>query len=142
VSGAIEQMAREIRTGSNFCPVGANGASLCVCNGVDPGTGASVCSNLAFINADGETVAYELQDGVLIKSVDGGVTYSPVTGADATIPYFSVLLFGNTPGDHWNPRVTLSIGVTANNSTLTNQTVNLQTTVSARAIDCDAGGNC
>jgi hypothetical protein len=120
----------------------SDGLSLCQCLSTDSFTGAPVCANLAFVNAQGQTVVYELQSGALEKSIDGGATFSPVTGSNATIVYFSTTLLGNTAGDHWNPRVTLSIGVSPKDPALASDILNLQTTVSARAIDCDAGGNC
>ena len=142
VSFAIEQMAREIRTGSDFCPLGSSGVSLCTCPQTDPMTGALSCDDIAFVNAEGQTVVYALQGGILQKSVDGGATYDAVTATSITIPYFNVLVFGNTAGDHWNPRITVQIGVASNDSTLVGQGLNLQTTVSARSIDCDASGSC
>ncbi len=120
VSLAMEQITREARTGTDF----SAGPSL-----------------LAFTNAQGHDVAYQLQDGVLEKSTDGGASVA-ITGSNATIDYFSVVLFGNVPGDHWNPRITLLIGVSPKDPTLASQVLHLQTTVSARTIDCDASGNC
>jgi prepilin-type N-terminal cleavage/methylation domain-containing protein len=142
VSLAIEQMAREIRTGSDFCPLGSGGNPLCEQTGSDSFTSAPVYDNLAFLNALGQTVVYKLQNGVLEKSIDGGDTFAPVTGSNTTVDYFMTTLSGNTVGDHWNPRVTFSIGVSPKDPTLASEVLNLQTTVSVRAIDCDASGNC
>jgi prepilin-type N-terminal cleavage/methylation domain-containing protein len=140
VGFAIEQMAREIRTGSAFCPAGTSGASLCDCSQNDPTTLS--CRAAAFTDAEGQSLVYKLQGGALMKSADGGSTYAPLTATNIVIPYFNVLLFGNTPGDHWNPRLTIQIGVASKDAALAGQALHLQTTVSARGIDCDAAGNC
>ena len=142
VSFVIEQMAREIRTGSDFCPLGTGGAPLCNCPQTDSTTGALSCRNFAFTNAQGQLVEYALQNGILEKSIDSGVSFVPVTGANIVIPYFNTLVFGTTPGDHWTPRITIQIGVASKDPTLVGQGLRLQTSVSARAIDCDAAGNC
>ena len=138
---AIEQITREIRTGTDFCAVDAvSGRSLCDCPAVDAFTGAPVCSNLAFVNAEGQTVMYYVNNGVLEKSVDGGSTFAPATGSDATVSYLTMTILDNTPGDY--PRVTFSVGVSPNDPALASQVLNLQTTVSVRAKACDASGNC
>jgi prepilin-type N-terminal cleavage/methylation domain-containing protein len=142
VSLAIEQMAREMRTGSEFCVPGSTGTSLCDCPQQDTVTGALSCNNIAFTNAEGQAVIYALQGGVLEKSIDGGATYGPVTATNVSIPYFNVLVLGNTPGDHWSPRLTIRIGVTSKDSALVGQGLRLQTSVSSRNIDCDAAGTC
>jgi len=142
VSLALEQMAREVRTGSDFCPTTVSG-NLCGDPSVDAATGvADVYPNLAFTNAEGAVVVYALQDSVLMKSVDGGSTFSPVTADTVSVPYFAAEIAGNSAGDHWPPRVTIDLGIVPNDPSLAGQILHLQTTVSARAIDCDAGGNC
>lgn len=142
VSFAIEQMAREVRTGYNFCPVSAAGVPSCDCPGADPMIPAAVCDTFAFTNASGQSIVYRLNGGILEKSVDGGSTYEPLTASNITIPYFTVELFGNTAGDHWNPRIIIDLGVQSKDATLAGQALHLQTTVSARAIDCTAAGSC
>jgi hypothetical protein len=142
VSLAIEQAAREIRTGSEFCLAGQGGASLCGSSVADPITGAPAYQSLAFVNAENATVIYAAENGVLMKSADGGATFSPLTADTVSIPYFTAEVSGNTAGDHWTPRITLNIGVASKDPALVGQVLHLQTTVSARAIDCDTGGNC
>ena len=118
VSLAVEQMTREIRTGSDFCPTAPDGQPLCTFLATDPYTGATVYGNLAFVNAQGQTVVYDVTGGVLEKSIDGGVTFVPITGTDATVAYFTMTLYGGVAGDHWNPRVTFSIGESPKDSAL------------------------
>lgn len=108
----IEAIAREIKTGKNFS-----------------GGGNSV----SFTNAKGEATTYRLNNSIIEKSSDGGVNYSAVTGAEATIDYLNFYLMGQATGDGLEPRVTITIGVT---SSVGNQTANLkvQTTISERSL--------
>lgn len=108
----IEAMAREIKTGKNFS-----------------GGGNSV----SFTNAKGEAIVYRLNNNAVEKSSDGGVNYSAVTGAEATVNYLNFYLMGQAAGDDLEPRVTIIIGVT---SIVGNQTANLkvQTTISERLL--------
>lgn len=136
---ALEQMAREIRTGSLFC-VMADGITF------DPACGCSVhydaqnnivetCSAITFTDADGNNVEYSLDtSSTLEKSVNG--TAQEVTGSNVKVQYFNSILFGNTPGDHWNPRITITLGIHPNDASLSGNVLNLETTVSARQIDC------
>jgi len=108
----IEAMAREIKTGKNF----SSGASL-----------------FAFTNANGESVVYRLNANIIEKSSDGGTNYSAVTGSEATINYLNFYLMGQATGDGLQPRVTVTIGITAS---IGGQTANLkvQTTISERSL--------
>lgn len=108
----IEAMAREIKTGKNF-----NGGG----------------SSVSFTNAKGEAVIYRLNNNVVEKSSDGGINYSAVTGAEATVNYLNFYLMGQATGDMLEPRVTITIGITAS---VGNQTANLkaQTTISERLL--------
>ncbi|PJB99302.1 MAG: hypothetical protein CO077_02455 [Candidatus Nealsonbacteria bacterium CG_4_9_14_0_8_um_filter_35_12] len=108
----MEAIAREIKTGKNFS-----------------GGGSSVF----FTNAKGEATGYRLNNNVIEKSSDGGVNYSAVTGAEATVNYLNFYLMGQAVGDGLEPRITITIGVT---SIIGNQTANLkvQTTISERLL--------
>ena len=107
-----ESIAREIRTGVNF----SGGGSM-----------------LSFINASGQSVIYRLNSNAIEKSVNGGSTYSAVTGSEITVNYLSFYLAGQALGDGLQPRVTIVMGVT---SQVGNQTANLkvQTTISERLL--------
>lgn len=109
---ASESMAREIRTGVNFSGGG---------------------STLSFTNASGQSVVYRLNGSAIEKSVNGGSTYSAVTGSEITVNYLSFYLAGQTLGDGLQPRITVVIGVTGQ---IGNQTANLkvQTTISERLL--------
>lgn len=136
----LEQMAREIRTGYLFChDVGTETPSAaCNCPGAvigEPWT----CSALAFINANEDNVVYSLAGGELEKSTDGAPAV-PVTGANVEVTRLSFVLQGQEEGDQWPPRITVSMGVTASSTdpAIASDVFNIQTTVSARAIDCNA----
>jgi len=133
----MEGMAREIRTGYLFC-TDADGVTLDSACGCAVFGSEKVCSALKFIDAEGDNVEYSLNaSSVLEKSVNG--TAQEVTGNDVKIQYFNAILFGNSPTDHWNPRVTLTVGIHPNDASLLGNVLNLETTVSARQIDCLQG---
>lgn len=127
VALALEQIAREIRTGFLFCR---------------PGT--TDCPNypneIDFVNAKGEQVDYRLAaDGTIEKGVTDPVTgakiFSKVTGSNAKIEYLNFVVSGNLGGDGLQPRITISVGVSAKALGVSGNVINLQTTVSARQLD-------
>jgi len=164
---ALEQMAREIRTGYLFCdssspPNNSTNApqinTVCQISGnIQPITGCSpitpdlwTCNNiLDFYNADGAEVDYALAPGggatvggALERSVGGQSSYTPITGDNVDVTYLKFTIFGNTEGDNWPPRITISMGIAASSTdpAVANDVINLQTTVSARNIDCTQDG--
>jgi prepilin-type N-terminal cleavage/methylation domain-containing protein len=116
---AIEQIAREIRTGFDFCVNGNNCASS---------------SQLTFTNANADQVSYDLIGGAIERSVNGGA-FSPLTASNISIQRLSFSLFGNNPSDGYPPRITVSIGVSPKAIGVSNVVTNLETTISARQID-------
>jgi prepilin-type N-terminal cleavage/methylation domain-containing protein len=151
---ALEQMAREIRTGYLFCN-GVNNAvnPKCATNVLGPGTGCTkavsaagdiyTCNDiLDFYNANSENIDYERQDDILSRSNSGSGGFVPITGDNVRVRYLTFVLFGNQEGDHWNPRITISMGITPSSTdpSLVDNLINLQTTVSAREIDCTQTG--
>lgn len=155
-SVALEQMAREIRTGYLFCdspgntittPTGPNGTCQLVDgpegsieHGCTVGTADDwTCTNiLDFYNAEGQNVDYALQDGELERSQTGPDGYTSITGSNVAVTYLTFTIFGNEEGDNWPPRITISMGVgpSSTDPAIASDTINLQTTVSARQIDC------
>ncbi len=128
---ALEQIAREVRTGYFFCH-DSSGASTCSCslNGF-----ALTCSNLSFENASGAAVGYSLANNALARSENGSPA-QPITSDNVAVRYLIFTLFGNAEGSQWNPRITISIGVAPNSAdpALQSDVLNLQTTVSARGV--------
>lgn len=103
----LEQMSREIRTGSAF--VGAG-------------------STLHFTNYEHEQVNYALADGRILRN---GM---PLTAANVLVKYLSFILRGETVGDGESTRVTMMMGVSSRGR-LESFVTRLQTTVSARILD-------
>lgn len=132
VSLALEQMAREIRTGYGFEP--ANGT---VCSGT-----WCASDELLFENAMGAQVAYRLVNKSIERTVTtpgGQDEIGYITGNDAEITYLSFILFGHSTGDGFPPRVTIALGVTPQGGerdlVLKGIETRLQTTVSSRSVD-------
>lgn len=120
MSLALEQMAREIRTGYYFCD--------------DLNTTCAQFSNeIQFISAAGETVDYRLTDGAIERGVGG--SFQKITGEKAAIQYLNFSLKGNKSGDGAPPRITISAGVSPNQPGAIPTVLRLQTTVSARRLD-------
>lgn len=63
----------------------------------------------------------------------------PVTGDNIKITNLDFVVFGNFENDQWNPRVTISVGAQPNDNTISWSTADLETTVSARTVDCTVG---
>ncbi len=121
ISLALEQMAREIRTGYNFCH-DANGNPLC-----------SGSNEFIFTNAAGETIAYRLSDVSIERGVAG--TFQQITGGNVVVKDMSFLLRGNQSGDGWPPRITVSLGVSSKERGASATVLRIETTVSARTLD-------
>ncbi len=156
VSLTLEQMTRQIRTGYLFCnkpgntdpgsgalgtaPPGAE--SDCDCEISSPPARSWTCSALDFYDAESDHIIYSVSpDGELMESVNSNA--QSVTGNAVLIKYLQFQLYGQTEGDHWPPRVTISIGIAPSSTdpAVSNDVVNLETTVSARTIDCVPGTN-
>lgn len=151
-SAALEQITREVRTGYLFCtaPGSSPGSpaipnSICQPQGQNSGCYLSgsvwTCRNIIdFFNADGQDVDYAMQNSALVRTVSGPNGYIPITGSDVILKYLTFTIAGNTEGDHWPPRITISLGISpySNDPALANDIINLQTTVSAREMDCNS----
>lgn len=144
---ALEQMAREIRTGYLFChDPGSSVPNLtCASSCTVEANGAWKCDNtLDFFNAASEEVTYRLQGGALQRAAGGSGSFQSITSDNVNIQYLSFYLQGQLEGDHWNPRITISLEVSPSSTYLSpgfNNILNLETTVSARAIDCTGGAS-
>lgn len=156
VSLALEQMARQVRTGYLFCtipgntqanagngsPYEADGDCGCVLSSsIDasaPST-AWTCRALDFYDANGNEVVYSLANGALTETI-GGASQA-VTGNSVTLKYLTFQLFGQVEADHWPPRITVSMGIAPSSTdpAVEGNVFNLETTVSSRSIDCVPG---
>ncbi len=167
VTLVLEQMAREERTGYLFChDLNTNSAntpsSACgPCTISDSGQAAPsapsedwyqgtkdlavwTCPAIHYYTAEGHEVTYSLQNGQLMRQDLQASDTSPValTGSDVVVKYLAFRLFGNLEGDHWTPRITISIGIAPSSTdpAVANDVLPFQTTVSARQIDCGSVG--
>lgn len=142
---AIEQMTREIRTGYLFCddPTSPVPAATPACAFPNCSINGKVwtCSVLNFYNSNGQNVEYSVDATGALGRSQGGVP-QPITASNVKVDYLTFTIFGNQEGDHWNPRITIAVGVSPNSTdpALVNNILNLQTSVSARAIDCGTNG--
>ena len=154
VSLALEQMSREIRTGYLFCHDPGdnsvydhsslcddiNNPSLSACKIIDVASSTWLCPSLDFYDANGNHINYSWAAGALMESVNSSAPQS-ITGNAVSVKYLKFQLFGQTEGDHWPPRITISLGIAASSTdtAVMNDVFNLETTVSARTIDCVPG---
>lgn len=115
-SFVIEQMAREIRTGFNFCQ----------------GHACSV-GELSFANAAGESVGYRIASNSLERGIGGN--FQKISGDNVSVRYLTFALRGTAPTDGWSPRITITLGVSAKSGGASGVVARLQTTVSARTPD-------
>jgi len=115
---AIEQIAREIRTGINFRTVGGNCGS----------------GELTFENADKEEVTYSLNGDSIERGIFGAAAET-ITGQNVSIKYLLFCVAGNFQNDGYPPRITISLGVSPKAPGVENNVTNIETTISAREID-------
>lgn len=127
---ALEQIAREVRTGHFFC----NGEETPGCDCVDSGS-CVLSRDIWFVNAEGRLVIYRLLDGVIERSIDGNVNFEPITPSNVFVDHLFFAFFGNRRSDGFPPRITISLGAGIHAAGTGRGIINLQTTVSARLID-------
>lgn len=116
LSSALEQMAKEIRTGKNFSTDGAS------C----PSSGAA----LSFVNSKGANATYYLENGAVKRGTDCS-SGQEITGNKVSVGYLNFLISSDS---NYPPRITILIGANPNNEYASIYTVNLQTTVSSRQL--------
>ena len=140
----LEQMAREMRTGYLFCHDSGSDVPSLACTPhctVSAGNAWQCTGFIDFYDAATEEVQYRLTNGTLERAAGGG-QFQPLTSDNVNVQYLSFNLQGQLEGDQWNPRVTIAMEVSPSSTFLTagyNNILNLETTVSARGIDCTPG---
>lgn len=143
MSLVLEQMAREIRTSSEFCEnlQSANWSNPCDSGG----------SDICFFNARSEVVSYGYNSlgtifrGVATSSptdpqkecIDARTNYKPITADNVNVKYMNFHLQNNCYGDSYMPRVTITLLVSPKGSGLDNFDTPIQTTISTRTSDGD-----
>ena len=129
----LEQIAREIRTGTNFCDQNPPCSSPL-------GGGEIRTDKLYFTNAYGQNVVYRLNNfgiekSINIESTNGETSFKKITADDVVVDYLKFILNGQTFGDGKQTRITILIGIKSKESSVSGSVVNLQTTVSPRVLD-------
>lgn len=129
VAGALEQIAREIKTGYQY-----------TCDPIDftaivPAAGDDVCSTLGLVvTGSGEThkAIYSLDANVITLFADDGVQQAPIsiTPEEVTIDTLSFSVFENSPGDG-QPYVVIRIDGKTDGTEASQ--FSLQTTVTQRS---------
>ncbi len=125
---AIEEMAREIRTGRNF----------------SYSTPGSPDGELTFYNAEGALITY--RKNFAGKYIERGITanlmrtFQRLTSEGVLVHYLTFSLFGDfgsgtDSNDEWPTRVTIMMGVGTQEPGVSEGIVHLQTTVSSRQKD-------
>lgn len=153
VSLALEQMSRDIRTGYYFCHKPGDYSDTSVCDASDtsdlagttctvvsssPTSPTLLCPSLNFYDANGDEIKYSWAGGALTENINSSTQSQSITGNTVYVKYLRFQLFGQNEGDHWPPRITISLGIAASSTdaAVMNDVFNLETTVSARSIDC------
>jgi prepilin-type N-terminal cleavage/methylation domain-containing protein len=149
VSLVLEQMARQIRTGYLFCSTYGNTQAVaggsphsadtdcgCMLSLSPAPAGSWTCSGLDFYDAGSNHILYTAKNGALMASTTAGT--QSITGNAVSVKYLNFQLYGQVEADHWTPRVTISIGIAPSSTdpAVSGDVINLETTVSARSIDC------
>lgn len=137
---AIEIMARDMRTGTQFCAFAnslpdtytACGRPQQSANGYYYNVG-----KLAFFDASRNQVVYCLAGGAIRKSLGSAVcdeTSDAITSNNVNIRSLAFEIFGNQANDGYPPRITIVLAVSPSSTdpALNSSVINLQTTVSSR----------
>ncbi len=120
---ALEQVAREMRIGYDFCGM----------QGVNCKDNSGTYTNLKFTNAVGKPVEYKLEDDAIKRGFDDGtgMVFQKITAETVSISALRFTLM--SPGSKKvPPRITINFTVASRNPALKNIMTNVQTTVSGR----------
>lgn len=134
MSLTMEQMAREIRTGYNFCTKNYPITTLSECNSLDN-------SEIQFVNAKNQVVRYRLSNSGIEKGIGeeigGGFIYNKITADNVDVKNLNFRLSGNNANDNYPPRITVGVSFSSNSPDVKklNISIDAQTTISARIID-------
>ena len=118
---ALEQMAREMRTGWSFC------------NNLPPGESCSENKTI-FINAYGESIIYKLEDNAIKRGVDNS-SFSPITADNVKVESLAFIARDNVIGDKKPTKITIILSVRPKGGNIEAAVTNLQTTVTSRRFD-------
>ena len=110
---ALEQMAREMRTGKDFSQ--------------------SAAQEITFTNANGESATYQWNNisGAVEKKTGSG-SFKRITADNVLVKNLNFRIFNGSLADPYPPRITVVLQVAPANIPFIDSTVDLETTVSAR----------
>lgn len=92
-------------------------------------------SFIAFKDSDNQLLIFQLNDGQIERSEDGGATYLSITSPEINIQELRFFVLGSENSDQLQPRVLMIVRGTAGTVQKTQTTFNLQTTISQRLLD-------
>ncbi|MDP3726505.1 MAG: type II secretion system protein, partial [bacterium] len=92
-------------------------------------------SFIAFKDSGGDLLIFNLNNGRIEKSSDGGATYLGITAPEITIQELKFFVRGSTSADQIQPEVLVIVRGIAGVTAKVRTTFNLQTTVSQRLLD-------
>ncbi len=108
----MEQMAREMRTGQSFLGGG---------------------DDINFVNSKGKAVTYRLDAKRIVRREDSS-NFKAITANDINVKNLDFTLYQGTPGDPYPPRITIVMKIGAVGRSVEGIDIDLQTTVSSRAL--------
>lgn len=137
ISAATDSMSRNIRMGSSYhCGCGdpitpgdmtyPNTPRDCPMTDT-AGSGGDMC--LAFISQQDDRIIYELKNGRVQRSRDGGNTFIPLTAPEITVGDLRFFVYGT---DSQQPVITMIMRGVANMSGKAVTDFNIETTVGSR----------
>ncbi|NOY35893.1 MAG: prepilin-type N-terminal cleavage/methylation domain-containing protein [bacterium] len=112
---AVETMMREIRTGTSYCA-----------------TACSSPDSFNFTDVAGGAIVYQLNNGAIERSDDGGATFFSLTSPEVKVNKLLFILLKSWRSD-FQPMLTIIVSGSAGERK-TKTTINLQVTVSQRAL--------
>ena len=137
---SVDSMTRAMRTGTTYhCD-----AAVLPLAGVRDCDSSPGASSVAFLQSDGiTTTVYCLGSGTacsssgtsVLRSLDGGTTYAPITAPEVTITNLQFYVSGSTPGDHLQPKIVILLSGSVQVNPTQTSTFNLQTSVTERLYD-------
>ena len=109
---AADIMTREIRTGSSYNIISV--------------------SEIAFTNFKNESVDYKLENDIIRRSSDGGISFFDLTAPSISVNDLKIIGGGLDSSDNLQSKITIIINASAKDADQSSSPVILQSSVSAR----------
>lgn len=121
---AVESIARNLRTGSNYSSDGTHGD--CELSGY--------VNNISFISQDNESVSYKLSGKQIMRRVGSGGLVG-MTAPEVLVSRFCFLVMGTTLNDEEQPRALMLIGGYMQEKPKLRSRFDIQTFITQRLLD-------